>query len=66
MLFWIVVVAAVIYGIIYVFAEVAEKPLPPKITQLIWIAFAIFVMIMLITFLTSSLPRSYGLLGPAP
>lgn len=53
LILYAVIVAAIIYGVIYVFEYLGFNP-PAKVIQLVWLAFAIFVLILIVQLLLGS------------
>lgn len=46
-LIWACVVALVIYLVIWVLRDVIGLPMPPKVIQILWVIFALIVLLML-------------------
>lgn len=47
-LIWCCVVALAIYLVIYVLRDVIGLPLPPKVIQILWVIFALVVILWLV------------------
>lgn len=50
-LIWCCVAALVIYLVIWVLRDVIGLPLPDKVIQILWVIFALIVILMLVQFL---------------
>ena len=59
-LLYIVILAIVVYLIIWVLTTVVAVPIPAKVIQLIWVAFALVCILILVNFL---LPGGLAKLG---
>jgi len=47
-LIYVLIVAAVIYLVVWVIRDVAGVPIPAKIIQIVWVIFALIVLLLLI------------------
>lgn len=54
-LIYICVVALVIYLVIWVLRDVIGLPLPPKVIQILWVIFALIVLLFLVRLLLPGL-----------
>ncbi len=61
LLIYIVIIALVFYLVIWVLGIVGIE-LPPKVIQLLWVIFALIVILMLVNLLTSGSMGSFRLL----
>ncbi len=56
MLIYVCVVALVIYLIIWVLRDVIGLALPPKVIQILWVIFALIVLLYLVQFVLGAGP----------
>lgn len=53
LLIYICIFALVVYLVIWVLRDVIGVPLPPKVLQILWVIFALIVILMLVNLLMS-------------
>lgn len=59
-LIYICVVAIVIYVVIWVLRDVLGLPLPAKVIQILWVIFALIVLLFLVRLLLGGHGRLFG------
>ena len=59
MLIYVCIVALVFYLVIWVLRDIIGLPIPAKVSQILWVIFALIVILALVNMLT-------GLGGPMP
>lgn len=54
LLIYICVIALVFYLVVWVVRDVIGVPIPPKVIQILWVIFALIVILMLVNLLLGS------------